>query len=122
MKSRKPTKSDAWVGRIIDGRFELLQMIARGGSGDVYRAIQRPVGRIVAIKILNPESSGSETRFRELFFLQACLSARLIHPHIVRIFDYGCDGRTSTSPWSTSKGRPSMTSSPILAPCYRFAP
>ncbi len=71
--------------------YEILQCLGRGGMGVVYKARQKSLNRIVAIKILAPERGG-ETRFAERFAREAELLARLNHPHIVTIHDFGETG------------------------------
>ena len=71
--------------------YEILQCLGRGGMGVVYKARQKSLNRIVAIKILAPER-GSESRFAERFAREAELLARLNHPHIVTIHDFGETG------------------------------
>ena len=55
--------------------------------GKVYRALQKPLDRQVALKILDVTDSDGE--FRKRFFMEASLCAKLNHPHTVRIYDYG---------------------------------
>ena len=81
------------LGIVLDGRFELTEFIAAGGMGRVYKAIQRPLERTVAVKLLADISDGME-EFQKRFFLEASLCARLSHPNIIRIFDYGCHETT----------------------------
>jgi len=58
--------------------------------GKVYRAEQAPLGREVALKILNPNYSGdSDPEFHKRFFLEASTCSKLTHPNTVTIFDYG---------------------------------
>jgi serine/threonine protein kinase/tetratricopeptide (TPR) repeat protein len=71
--------------------YEILQCLGRGGMGVVYKARQKSLNRIVAIKILAPER-GSESRFAERFAREAELLAKLNHPHIVTIHDFGETG------------------------------
>ena len=78
---------DPLVGRVLSGRFALEEMISRGGMGKVYRAIQRPLDRLVALKVLDVSDQSGE--FRRRFFKEASLCAKLSHPHTVRIYDYG---------------------------------
>ena len=81
---------DPLLGRTIDGRYEINRLIARGGMGKVYGAIQNPLGRKVAVKILDPAQSGeNKDDFNRRFFLEASISARLRHPNTVTVFDYG---------------------------------
>ena len=82
--------SDELIGRVINDRFEILELIARGGMGRVYRARQKPLGREVALKILDPRYKGEEDpEFQARFFLEASTSAKLSHPNTVTVFDYG---------------------------------
>ncbi|HXG61072.1 MAG TPA: bifunctional serine/threonine-protein kinase/formylglycine-generating enzyme family protein [Planctomycetota bacterium] len=69
------------------GRYELLEEIGRGGAGAVYRALDRELGRVVALKTLRDPEPGPAAR--ERFLREARLAARLEHPHIVRIFEAG---------------------------------
>lgn len=69
-------------------QFEILECLGRGGMGVVYKARQKSLNRLVAIKILAPER-GHESRFAERFAREAELLAKLNHPHIVTIHDFG---------------------------------
>jgi serine/threonine protein kinase len=83
-------RRDALIGTTLDGRFEIKRMIARGGMGKIYEAIQQPLGRSVAIKVMDLGYSAElDPDFAKRFFLEASTSARLSHPNTVRIFDYG---------------------------------
>jgi diguanylate cyclase (GGDEF)-like protein len=82
---------DPLLGQVLDGRFEVTEFIAEGGMGRVYKATQWPLDRVVAVKLLSDVTDGLE-EFRKRFFLEASLCARLTHPNIIRIFDYGCHG------------------------------
>ncbi len=81
---------DPLIGRVINDRFRITGLIARGGMGKVYRAEQAPLGREVALKILNPNYHGDQDpEFHKRFFLEASICAKLTHPNTVTIFDYG---------------------------------
>ncbi|MGJ8723569.1 MAG: serine/threonine-protein kinase [Roseibacillus sp.] len=69
-------------------QFEILECLGRGGMGVVYKARQKSLNRLVAIKILAPERE-SESHFSERFAHEAELLAKLNHPHIVTIHDFG---------------------------------
>ncbi len=71
--------------------YEILECLGRGGMGAVYKARQKSLNRLVAIKILAPERVG-EGRFAERFTIEAELLAKLGHPHIVTIHDFGETG------------------------------
>ncbi|MDB4974785.1 MAG: Serine/threonine protein kinase PrkC, regulator of stationary phase [Myxococcaceae bacterium] len=87
----KPTQPDELVGRVINDRFRIISVIARGGMGRVYRAEQVPLGRLVAIKTLDPRHTGGEhdPQFQQRFFLEASVASKLQHPNTVTVFDYG---------------------------------
>lgn len=81
---------DPLIGRVINERFQIVALIARGGMGKVYRAQQAPLGRTCAVKILNPRYSGEQDpEFHKRFFLEASIASKLTHPNTVTIFDYG---------------------------------
>ncbi|WP_160163248.1 serine/threonine-protein kinase, partial [Nitrolancea hollandica] len=81
---------DSLIGRSFNG-FRITRFIARGGMGVVFEGIQESLARPVAIKILYPHLSNDDT-FRERFEREARAVARLNHPNIVRVFDFGSDG------------------------------
>jgi predicted Ser/Thr protein kinase len=69
-------------------QLEILHLIGKGGMGAVYRARQRQLDRIVALKIL-PPGIGSDPAFAERFAREAKALAKLNHPGIVTIYDFG---------------------------------
>ncbi|HEU4792657.1 MAG TPA: serine/threonine-protein kinase, partial [Nitrolancea sp.] len=81
---------DGLIGRSFNG-FRVTRFIARGGMGVVFEGVQESLARPVAIKFLYPHLSGDET-FRERFEREARAVARLNHPNIVRVLDFGSDG------------------------------
>jgi serine/threonine protein kinase len=87
----EPVDSDpVAVGDLVDGRYRIEELIARGGQASVWRARQEPLQRSVALKVLTapPTREGSEP-FRERFLLEAKTLASLNHPNIVIVYDYG---------------------------------
>ena len=68
--------------------YEILELVGRGGMGAVYKARQLSLDRLVAIKILPLELS-VEPGFEERFRREAQAMARLSHPNIVSVFDFG---------------------------------
>src|SRR6202046_3455378 len=88
--SKSTGAPDPLIGRLINDRFKITALIARGGMGKVYRAEQAPLGRLCAIKVLNPNYAGEhDPEFHKRFFLEASIASKLTHPNTVTIFDYG---------------------------------
>ena len=69
-------------------QLEILELLGRGGMGVVYKARQLQLDRIVALKILPPDA-GSDPQFAERFGREARALARLSHPNIVGVHDFG---------------------------------
>ncbi len=69
-------------------QFEILECLGRGGMGVVYKARQPKLNRMVALKVLAPEKV-AETKFAERFEREAQALARLNHPNIVTVYDFG---------------------------------
>ncbi|MGV3623872.1 MAG: serine/threonine protein kinase [Archangium sp.] len=81
---------DALVGQTIDGRFRIVDVIGKGAMGKVYRAVQVPLNRAVALKVLDSTyGAGREESFKQRFLVEAALHAKLNHPNTVRVVDYG---------------------------------
>lgn len=76
------------IGKKLDGRYELLELIGVGGMADIYRAKDIQEDRIVAVKILKTEYAGSE-EFLRRFRNESKAIALLSHPNIVKIYDVG---------------------------------
>ena len=76
------------------GRYTLEDVLGRGGMAVVYRGRDEELGRPVAVKILADNLAGDEA-FRERFLREARLAARVAHPNIVDVYDWGegDDGR-----------------------------
>jgi serine/threonine protein kinase len=91
-KASEPRGSapDPMIGRTINDRFRIVSLIARGGMGKVYRAEQAPLGRQIALKVLEATYEGdNDPEFHKRFFLEASTQSKLTHPNTVTIFDYG---------------------------------
>ena len=72
-------------------QLEILECLGRGGMGVVYKARQKTLNRLVALKLLAPERVG-DTQFAERFTREAQALAALSHPNIVTIHDFGQAG------------------------------
>lgn len=68
--------------------LEILELVGSGGMGLVYKARQRRLDRVVALKLLAPDIAG-EAGFAERFAREARALAKLTHPNIVGIYDFG---------------------------------
>ena len=68
--------------------LEILELIGQGGMGVVFKARQPRLDRLVAVKIL-PPALAAQPGFAERFTREARALARLAHPHIVGVFDFG---------------------------------
>ena len=73
---------------VLDGRYALIERIASGGMGEVWRGVDQILGRPVAVKLLSAVHAGDE-QFRARFRAEARYAAGLSHPGIARVFDYG---------------------------------
>ena len=72
----------------IDG-YDIRRLIARGGMGVVYEAIQKKLGRNVAVKLLPTVMSTADPGLVKRFQQEAALVAKLHHNHIIPIYDFG---------------------------------
>ncbi|MBS1153424.1 MAG: Serine/threonine protein kinase PrkC, regulator of stationary phase [Myxococcaceae bacterium] len=82
---------DPLVGQVLDGRFKVVEPIGTGGMGRVYRAVQQPLNRAVALKVLDYNyGAGKDEAFRQRFLVEAALTAKLSHPNTITVIDYGC--------------------------------
>ena len=75
-----------YIGRLLDDRYEILEVIGTGGMAVVYKALDHRLNRQVAVKILKDEFSGDE-EFRRRFRAEGEAVAMLSHPNIVQVFD-----------------------------------
>ena len=77
---------DQYIGRLLDGRYEILEVIGTGGMAVVYKARCHRLNRLVAIKILKDEFARDE-EFRRRFRAEGQAVAMLSHPNIVQVYD-----------------------------------
>ncbi len=83
--------TDAIVGRLVDGRYRVVGLVARGGMATVYEAVDERLDRHIALKVMHPVFA-EDPEFVERFISEARSAARLSHPGIVAVFDQGTDG------------------------------
>lgn len=74
------------IGMVIAGRYELLELLGKGGMGVVYRAADRELNIAVALKILRPKLS-YDPDFINMFKREVTLARMLSHPSIIKIYD-----------------------------------
>ncbi len=84
---------DPLLGTVLGGKYLLLDLIGAGGFGAVYRAIQDPVGRPVAVKVIRPRADADVEALRGRFFREARALAALNADQTVSLYDYGEDGQ-----------------------------
>ena len=77
---------DRYIGRLLDNRYEILEVIGTGGMAVVYKARCHRLNRLVAIKILKDEFIADE-EFRRRFYAEGQAVAMLSHPNIVSVYD-----------------------------------
>ena len=76
------------VGTFLGERYEILQLLGEGGMGAVYKAADREVDRIVALKVIRPEMA-SNPEILARFKQELVLSSQVTHRNVIRIYDLG---------------------------------
>jgi serine/threonine-protein kinase len=84
---------DKYVGRILDNRYEIMELIGVGGMAYVYKALCHRLNRLVAVKILKEELATDE-EFQRRFYSESQAVAMLSHPNIVAVYDVSRSGNT----------------------------
>jgi serine/threonine protein kinase/tetratricopeptide (TPR) repeat protein len=79
---------DLEIGTILAGRYEILQLIGRGGMGAVYKARDTELDRIVALKLIRPKLAKDPQILRR-FKQELILARQVTHKNVIRIFDLG---------------------------------
>lgn len=82
------TAYDPLVGQVLDDRYEIVAKLARGGMATVYRARDKRLARIVALKVMRSDL-GEDDEFTAKFDREARSAAVLSHPNVVAVFDQG---------------------------------
>ena len=77
---------DKYIGKMLDNRYEILEVIGTGGMAVVYKARCHRLNRLVAVKILKDDYLSDED-FRSRFHAESQAVAMLSHPNIVAVYD-----------------------------------
>ena len=86
---RRVTESNrAWLGRVVDGRYRVIEVVGRGGMGVVYKVEHLRMGKIAAMKVLHRDLVG-DPEVMQRFEREALAVSRLNHPNTVQVFDFG---------------------------------
>ncbi len=89
LSDRRLTDSNqAWLGKIVDGRYRVIEVIGRGGMGVVYRVEHLRMGKIAAMKVLHRDLA-EDVEVIARFEREAAAVSKLHHPHTVQVFDFG---------------------------------
>ncbi len=84
------SRRDPLIGSVVNGKYRVHSAIARGGMGRIYYATQEPLGRPVALKVVQGDGDNeAESQFLKRFLQEASILAKLQHPNVVTLFDYG---------------------------------
>ncbi|MFD6445566.1 Stk1 family PASTA domain-containing Ser/Thr kinase [Promicromonospora sp. NPDC060204] len=86
--------ADPLIGRLVDGRYEIVARVARGGMATVYRAHDTRLNREIALKVMHPHLAEGDqaASFRQRFEREARSAAGLQHHGVVAVYDQGTDG------------------------------
>src|SRR5690349_16351656 len=77
-----------WLGKIVDGRYRVLEVVGRGGMGVVYRVEHLRMGKVAAMKVLHRDLA-HDPEVIQRFEREAAAVSKLHHPHTVQVFDFG---------------------------------
>src|SRR5690349_7491463 len=75
-------------GALVGTRYEILSTLGEGGMGTVYKAQDRELGRLVALKVIRPEMA-ARPEILERFKREILLASQVTHKHVLRIHDLG---------------------------------
>jgi serine/threonine-protein kinase len=81
-------KQDALVGRIVEGRYEIVRLLGEGGMGSVYEVRHAQLGRPFALKVLRADLA-ADPELAARFVQEAKATAAVKHPNVVGITDFG---------------------------------
>ena len=78
--------TDKYIGKILDDRYEIIELIGSGGMANVYKALCHRLNRYDAVKIMRDETAAN-TELRRRFRAESQAVAMLSHPNIVSVYD-----------------------------------
>ena len=81
--------NDPRIGTVLDGRYRIIDQIATGAMGAIYRGARLKLGRTVAIKFLDASFTAKSDELLQRFSREAKAMSRLGHPHCVSVIDFG---------------------------------
>src|SRR5262245_50723787 len=84
-----PPLDGSWIQLEKIGKYRILEKIGQGATSSVYKGYDAALDRHVAVKTISMESGGENETLRRRFEREAQSAARLNHPHIVTVYDYG---------------------------------
>ena len=87
---------EAWLGRVVDDKYEVVSVLGTGGMGMVFEARRTLIGDLIALKVLFPRLLESPLQ-RRLFRDEAVAAARLSHSNVVTVFDTELSPETGTA-------------------------
>jgi serine/threonine-protein kinase len=85
---RLSDSNQAWLGKIVDNRYRVIEVLGRGGMGVVYRVEHLRMGKLAAMKVLHRDLA-QDPEVVERFEREAAAVSKLHHPHSVQVFDFG---------------------------------
>jgi serine/threonine protein kinase len=85
---RLSDSNQTWLGKVVDGRYRVLEVVGRGGMGVVYRVEHLRMGKIAAMKVLHRDLA-QDADVIARFEREAAAVSKLHHPHTVQVFDFG---------------------------------
>ncbi len=88
---RVNASNQAWLGKIVDGRYRVIEQVGRGGMGVVYKVEHLRMGKIAAMKVLHRDLA-DDPEVGQRFEREAAAVSRLDHPNTVQVFDFGTTG------------------------------
>lgn len=81
-------RAEGWIGRLVDGRYQVESLLGEGGMGAVFLAEHVKLSKKVALKVILPQFAG-DGELAERFAREAMASAQIDHPHVASALDYG---------------------------------